>query len=265
MRENRQLKIYSATTCVAAILTFALGAYAIFGDIRIAAGLAVAAALVLAPREPLHGWVEQITWPELRSALVLLAMSFIALPIIPFHEVGPLGGINPREVWLIAIALASASFAGYIAVKHLGLTHGALAGGAAGGLVSSTAVTISNARRATTGEGSVRSLAAGVAMASTVMFGRVLVIVAAINPKLLYMTAPPLLAAAGISTAYALLLSYRHEDRSAKIQKLTFRNPFGFWSVVGFALLLAVVIVAGRLISDQLGGAGASKATDEYL
>src|SRR5262249_26118903 len=101
----------------AAMLTFALGAYAMVGDTRAAAGLAVAATAVLALREPLHGWVERLTWPELRSALVLLAMTFIALPIVPDEPLEPFGGVNPREVWVIAVVLAGVSFARYAAVK----------------------------------------------------------------------------------------------------------------------------------------------------
>jgi hypothetical protein len=145
-QENRSQKVYSATTWVATILTFALGMYSIFGDIHAAAGLAVAATMLLALREPLHGWVENLTWPELRSALVLLAMTFIALPIMPDGPIGPFGGVAPREIWIIAIVLAGASFVGYVAVKYLGATHGILLAGAAGGLASSTAVTIANVR-----------------------------------------------------------------------------------------------------------------------
>ena len=170
LEENRAQKDFSATTWVAALLTFALGAYALVGDMRAATALAVAASLILALREPLHGWVEKLTWPELRSALVLLAMTFIALPIVPDTPIGPFGGVNPREVWLIAIVLAGASFVGYVAVKYFGASHGVLLAGAAGGLASSTAVTIANAQRAASHEGSPRILAAGVAMASAVMF-----------------------------------------------------------------------------------------------
>src|SRR6516225_5323286 len=129
LEENRAQKDFSATTWVAAILTFALGAYALVGDMRSAAALAVAASLILALREPLHGWVEKLTWPELRSALVLLAMTFIALPIMPNAPIGPFGGVNPREVWLIAIVLAGASFVGYVAVKYFGASHGVLLAG----------------------------------------------------------------------------------------------------------------------------------------
>jgi uncharacterized membrane protein (DUF4010 family) len=154
LEENRAQKDYSATTWVAATLTFALGAYAMMGDMRAAAGLAVAGSLILALREPLHGWVEKLTWPELRS--VLLAMTFIALPIMPNAPIGPFGGVKLREVWVIAIVLAGASFVGYVAVKYFGASHGVLLAGAAGGLASSTAVTITNARRAASDEGSPR-------------------------------------------------------------------------------------------------------------
>ena len=118
--ENRADNTFFATTAIAAILTFALGAYAAVGDIRVAAAAGVAAAGMLAAREELHGWVKKPTWPELRSGLVLLAMTFVALPVMPDEPMGPLGGVNPREVWIIAIALAGVSFVGYAAVKFYG-------------------------------------------------------------------------------------------------------------------------------------------------
>src|SRR5215207_385740 len=105
------------------------------------------------PSEELHGWVAKITWLELRSGLVLLGMTFIALPIVPSDPIGPFGGVNPREVWIIAIVLACVSFIGYAAVKYFGARRGLLLAAAAGGLASSTAVTIANARHAARGEG----------------------------------------------------------------------------------------------------------------
>jgi uncharacterized membrane protein (DUF4010 family) len=170
--ENKAEETFSATTAIAGMLTFALGAYAVVGDERIAAAAAVAAAGLLAIREELHGLVEKITWPELRSGLLLLAMTFIALPIMPADPIGPFGGVNPREVWIIAIVLACVSFIGYAAVKYLGARPGVLLAAAAGGLVSSTAVTVANARRAATNEGSPQLLAAGVSVATAVQADR---------------------------------------------------------------------------------------------
>ena len=195
LEESRAGGSYSATTAIAGMLTFALSAYAVVGDMRIAAAAAVAAAGLLALREQLHGWVEKISWPELRSGLVLLTMTFIGLPIMPNEPVGPFGGVNPREVWIIAIVLAAVSFLGYAAVKYFGARRGLLLAAAAGGLASSTAVTIANARHAARGEGEPRLLAAGVAVASGIMFLRVAAIVTALNPSLLILVAPALAAA----------------------------------------------------------------------
>lgn len=256
LEQNRADQYFSATTAVAAMLTFVLGAYALAGDMRVAAALAVATAMILALREPLHGWVEKITWPELRSALVLLAMTFIVLPIIPGDPIGPFGGVNPREVWLLAIMLAAMSFVGYAAVKYFGANRGVLVAGAAGGLASSTAVTVANARRAAAGEGSPHLLACGIALASAMMFFRVGIIVAVLNTAVLLLVAPTLVAAATTACGIAAINIYR-VGSAEHGTKVKFRNPFDFWFVVGFALFLGVVIVIARLIGERFGATGA--------
>ena len=255
--ENRAEQTFSATTAIAGIVTFSLGAYALVGDMRVAAAAAVATTGVLAMRENLHAWLRQITWPELRSGLVLLAMTFIALPILPNDSIGPFGGVNPREVWLIAIVLAAVSFLGYAAVKYFGASHGLLLASAAGGLVSSTAVTAANARRAAAGEGSPDLLAAGVAVATAISFLRVVVLAAAIKPSLLTLLAPALIAAALVAAGFAFITVYRRGTGDSQEPAVEFRNPFDFLSVIGFALLLGAIIMAGRALGEAAGTTGA--------
>jgi uncharacterized membrane protein (DUF4010 family) len=127
----------------------------------------------------------------------------------------------------------------------------------AGGLASSTALAVANARRAASPEGSPRLLAAGVAMASTVMFLRICGIVLAINANLMVLVAPPLLAAAAVAALYALVAAYwRHSD-GPEAKQVEFRNPFAFWPVIGFAMFLAMMILLGRIVGDRLGAVGA--------
>jgi uncharacterized membrane protein (DUF4010 family) len=255
--ENRSTGSFSATTAIAGMTTFALGAYAVLGDLRIAAAAAVATAGLLAMRENLHGWLSRITWAELQSALVLLAMTFIALPIVPAEPVGPFGGVDLRQVWIIAIVLAGVSFLGYGAAKYFGAARGVLLAAAAGGVASSTAVTVTNARRAAAGEASPRLLAAGVALATAISFVRVIVIVAAINPALLVFTGLPLAAATLVAAAFAIVSVYWRKDQQGHPDTVAFRNPFTFTSVVGFALLLGAIIVVGRALGQTVGPAGA--------
>jgi uncharacterized membrane protein (DUF4010 family) len=256
--ENRAEKSFSATTAIAAIATFALGAYALIGNLQVAAALAVAIAAILALRERIHGFVANITWPELHSGLVLLAMTFVALPLLPSDPIGPYGGVNLQEVWLIAIMLAGVSFLGYAAVKYFGTSRGLLLAGAAGGLASSTAVTVTNARHAAAHEGSSQVLAAGVALASAVMFLRVLAIVAAVKASLLTIVAPALVAAAVAAVAFALVAVYWRGPKGKKHVGVEFKNPFQFWPVLGFALFLGAIIVVGRVLGETFGASGAT-------
>jgi len=257
LEENRADKTFSATTAVAAMTTFALGSYALVGDLTAAGAVAVAVTVLLASRAQMHGWLKQIKAAEIRSALMLLAMTFIALPVVPDDPIGPFGGVNPREIWLIAIVLAGVSFFGYVAVRYFGARRGELIAAAAGGLVSSTAITVANARRAAAGEGTPIVLAGGVALASAISFIRVGAIVSALNPALLPFLLPPLALATAVAVGFALFAVYWSRRRHGATAAVHLRNPFDFWSVIGFALLLAAIVLLGRALGEWLGATGA--------
>jgi uncharacterized membrane protein (DUF4010 family) len=179
------------------------------------------------------------------------------LPLVPDDPVGAFGGVNPREIWLIAIVLAAVSFLGYVAVKYFGERHGVLLAAAAGGLVSSTAVTLANARRAAAGEGSPQLLAAGVSLAMAVSLARVLAIVAVLRPNLLMPIGPPLVAATIVAVGLAFFWVYWPADKDGGQTSVSLRNPFGFWSVIGLALTMGVIILLGRVLDQYFGSAGA--------
>jgi uncharacterized membrane protein (DUF4010 family) len=101
------------------------------------------------------------------------------------------------------------SFLGYVAVKYIGAEYGILLSAAAGGLVSSTAVTVANARRAAQGEGTPHLLAAGVSLATAISFMRVIAIAAALQPELLTnarVTSMPLRSAIPSASSRSLVL-----------------------------------------------------------
>ncbi len=254
--ENRAEGTFSATTAVAGMLTFALSAYALAGDIRIAAAAAVAATALLAIRERLHSWVRRMSWAELRAALVLLAMTVIALPLLPDTPVGPFGGVNPREVWAIAIVLAGVSFLGYVALRQFGPSQGVLVGAAIGGLVSSTAVTLTNARHVVTSPRHALLLAGGVCAATAVCFLRITAVVAALQPSLLALMLLPLLAATIVATICAVLFVFLQKDAPAGRHAFRVSNPFSFWPVIGFAAMLGALILLAREVNALFGLSG---------
>lgn len=255
MRENIQDKNFGFTTVAAAMTTFALGVYALLGDQNIAAAAGVAVMIVLAVREQLHGLLEKVTWQELRAAIILLAMTFLALPIIPDQNYGPYGGVNPRQVWLLAVILAAVSFLGYAAVKIMGPQRGVLFSSAAGGLVSSTAVTLSAAQRAAADMKGARLHAASVAIATAISFARTLVLIFVLNRAVAMLAAVPLVLAALTAAVVAVLLA-RSVAARKDTKSLDLRNPFSLRETLILAALIGVITFVAEAASAWFGTAG---------
>lgn len=249
-REAEHDQDFSVTGVVAALAVFGLGALAVVGDVRAAAAGGVALAGVLASREALHGLLKRVSWVELRSALLLLGMTAIVLPLMPNHTIDPWGGLNPWEIWFFTVLTAAISYGGYIAVRLLGPGKGVLVSGLAGALVSSTAVTIAFARRAATGE-AVRPLAGGAVLAAMVSALRVLVIVGVVKPDVAMAAAAPLLSAAAIFGLVGAGLLFRGLSGGEGEARLG--NPFDLVPLLIFAASFAAVAVVSAALTGLLG------------
>lgn len=249
--ENR----FSATAVVAAMLTFALGALALVGDMTLASAGGVVLTVILASRDMLHRAIRRLRWAELRSALILLALAFVLRPIVPAEPIGPFGGVSPARILAMAIVLAAISFCGYIAVRLFGATRGELLAGSIGGLISSTATTITNARRSRESP-AVGALAAGAVSAGGVSLVRTALLVSALLPALADRLLLPLAAGAAVMFAAALLLVRRGGASEQVAQRPEPGNPFDLLAVFKMALLLVAVAFAARVASEIWGAGG---------
>ncbi|MCX8998161.1 DUF4010 domain-containing protein [Rhizobiaceae bacterium BDR2-2] len=243
---------HSVTSVVAAMSTFALGALAVSGSQTLAAAGGVTLAAVLASRGVLHGFMRTLTWTELRSAIIFLAMAFVILPIIPVEPVGPFGGISPAGTWKLVVLLAGVSFIGYAAVKAFGPTQGELLAGAVGGLISSTGVSITNARLSRSLP-TMPTLLAGALAANAVSCAKVAVLAALLAPQMAARIGPALAVTAAVMALAATVLARRQTTEHAAISP---RNPFEIGAVVKMAVLLVVIAFLARAATAWLGQAG---------
>ena len=243
---------FSVTGVVAGIGVFVLGALAVVGDQRAAAASGTALAVLLASRDLLHGLLRRISWLELRASLVLAVMTAIVLPLLPSQAIDPWGGFNPRQVWIFTVLTAAISFLGYIAVRVLGTTRGALLGGLAGAVVSSTAVTLALARTAAAG-GNPWPLAGAATLAAAVSVLRVTGIVAIVAPSVLGVVGLAILSAvAGLAVCGGLYLT---RGRLAGDGDSSLRNPFELGALLIFAMLFATVsTISAAAASGQSAG-----------
>ncbi|ASR09927.1 hypothetical protein CHY08_22725 (plasmid) [Rhizobium leguminosarum bv. viciae] len=242
---------YSATGTIVAITVFALGFGAVVADMSTAAASAVAITALLAAREPLHGFVRKLTWLELRAALILLTMTVVILPILPNETVDPWQTINPFELWMMTILVGAVSFAGYVMIRLSDTKSGILLTGASGGLVSSTALTLSFARQSKQVPALSQLLSAGAMLAGAVSLTRVLLICGVIAPTVLKELAPSLGPAAAILAIGSGLAGLSR--RSENSPDFSPQNPLEVMVVLRFALLLGVVIIVTRATLTVFG------------
>lgn len=248
---------FGATTVVTTMLAFALGAFAVAGDMQVAAAAGVAVAGILALKDFLHNWLKRLSWAELRSVLVLLAMTIILLPILPNRAIDRFGAINPFELWLMTILIAALSFVGYIALKLAGERKGIVITSVAGGLTSSTAVTLTMSRLARENLEHRDTLIAGVLLAGATMFVRVLVVVGFISLPLVPRLALPLSCAAAVLVGIAVYYLGSTGARESEHQQIDLKNPFEMATVLQFGALLTIITVLARTVTNYAGSAGA--------
>jgi uncharacterized membrane protein (DUF4010 family) len=237
---------FSATSVIAAIAVFAFGALAVAGKPTEAAAGGVALTAVLASREVLHGWLQRVTWIELRSALVLAVMTAIVLPLLPDTSIDPWNAINPRQIWFFTILMGALSYLGYILIRIAGPSRGLIYSSLAGGLVSSTAMTLSLAR--TEGDPSRRAGAA--CLAAVVSVCRMLVITTFLGPDIAVYVAPPTIAAAIVFTLFGLFLL---RSAASETSSHEHPNPLDLKPILISAVILMVMSAFSAVSSRYFG------------
>ncbi len=136
-----------ATTEMATLLTLLLGAGLSAGHVTESIVIGGGTAFLLQFKAPLHSFVDRIGPDESRAIFRLVLLALVILPVLPNSPVGPYGVLNPFEIWLMVVLIVDISLAAYLSYRLLGPRGGTLAAGVLGGLISSTATTVSQARR----------------------------------------------------------------------------------------------------------------------
>jgi uncharacterized membrane protein (DUF4010 family) len=240
------------TTELAAIAACLLGAMTTLGYRELAVGLGVMVAAVLAYKQPLHLIVHKLDRDDVYAGLRLLIATFIILPLLPDHPIDPWGALNPRSLWILVLLISSLSLVGYVATRLLGAHRGIPLTGLAGGLGSSTAVTLAFSRqsRDPAYASAAPALASGILLAWTVMFVRVLVMVLVVNRSLLPLLVTPFVAMAVVTLAFAWFLRGRDGTRG-HAEGVPLKNPFSLTAAARFAAFFALVLLVVKIVQTS--------------
>jgi uncharacterized membrane protein (DUF4010 family) len=244
-----------ATTEVAALVTYALGALAGMGQLVVAGAVGVAVLVLLVTKVPMERLPRAMSEQELMAVLQLAVISAIVLPLLPDRDYGPWGVWNPFKIWMVVVLVSALSFAGFVAVRWKGEQAGLFWAAGLGALVSSTATTVAMAQRSREAPAQGRRIAAAAVLASVVMCGRLVVLVVAVRPSMVPRLAMPLGAMAVVGLFFVLLL-WRGSAPAAPRAAPTHANPFSLRSAVLFGAIFAGVLLLVKASDVWLGARG---------
>jgi uncharacterized membrane protein (DUF4010 family) len=242
-----------ATTEVAALVVVGAGVTAGLGWLALASGIIAVSTLLLVEKSHLHALVARIADDELRAAVRFGVMAIVVLPLLPEGPYGPLGGVRPRELWLLVLFFSGLSFAGYAAQRMFGPGRGYPMAGLLAGLVSSTNATFMFARQSRRDAELARPLALGAVAACTMLFPRVLVATLVLNANVAVALLPYLIPPFVVGLAVLAIL-WRMGSQTARASDLA--NPLQFGTALQMALTFQAVLLAVTLVRRFFGTGG---------
>jgi len=243
-----------ATTEAAALVVIAAGVFAGVGRLALASGTIAVTALLLVEKSRLHALVARIDDSELRAAVRFGVMAVVILPLLPEGPIGSLGGVKPRELWLLVLFFTGLSFVGYLARRVFGPQHGYPLAGAFAGLISSTTVTLTFARLSRDDGALSRPLAVGTIAACTMLFPRVFIATSVLHMTVAWELLPYVAAPFAVGVFALLVWLRRNPDDAFQIDMPS--NPLQVGPALQMAVTFQLVLFAVSWVQRTYGDPG---------
>jgi uncharacterized membrane protein (DUF4010 family) len=242
------------TTEIALLLMYVVGAYLTLGYKEVAIALGGSVAVLLQFKGFLHGMVSKLGNDDLKAIMQLALISLVILPVLPNHPFGYYTVLNPRQIWWMVVLIVGISLIGYVAYKFFGENAGVVLGGILGGIISSTATTLSYSKRTAEAPGTEHHSAIAIMISSTILFLRLLAIIAAITPAFFPLASPPILLMLALLCGLSLFLWIRRRNEDMPMPKQG--NPSNLKPAMLFALIYAITLLCVEAAKKHFGSTG---------
>ncbi|MDO6807600.1 MgtC/SapB family protein [Zobellia galactanivorans] len=242
------------TTNLALIATFILGVMVSAEYYRDAVATSVILVTLLSLKTRFRTVISNITSEELFAFIKFSIIALLILPSLPNKSYGSNGLLNPFEIGSIVVIVSFLNFIGYFLVKYVGSKRGILLTAILGGLISSTAVAWSYASRSEESPELSKKYAAGIIIASAIMFPRLAFLVYIFNSALLTYLALPFTLLTLICLVVSLVLIQR--DTKKPDTNIKLGNPLNILNAIGFGAIYVVILFAVFYSNKFFGESG---------
>lgn len=272
------------TTEISLIYSFVIGFILTTSilPISLIVALTIIIILLLSRKENIQNVVEDINKKEINAFVAFAILAAVILPFLPDHTyslsdfpnakdvVKEFGGnfktllnielFNPFKLWFIIVLVSGVDLVGYVLERTVGHRKGWVFASLVGGFISSTATTITLAKRSTETKNH-NVLLAGTFFANAVSFIPVLFLVATINPSFLPKLIPTLLLTFLTTLLIGLFYYFKSHQNSQKLKDNARNNKandkiFDLYSAVKFAGLFLIVTMLSKIGLEFFGNSG---------
>lgn len=243
------------TSEIALLLTVILGGLAI-SQPALSAAIGVSVAILLAAKEPIHGFVKNmVTKDELNDFLILAAATLIVLPLVPNTFLGPFQAINPRNLWLIVILVMSISALSHLALRWLGARMGLPLVGLISGFISSVATVSAMGVRAKETPAILDAAIASATLSSLATILQLALLLAVIHPPTLVTLVVPLAFGGASILIFGVIfaLSTLNQNQTETSQP---SKTFSVKHALILASAIAVILIISAALNAWFGQAG---------
>jgi uncharacterized membrane protein (DUF4010 family) len=239
---------------VAALLVYVLAAYLMEGSLAIGVVVGGAAVVLLHLKAALHGWVRRLEPRDLRAVMQLVLIALVILPVLPDEPYGPFQVLNPRKIWLMVVLIVGIGLFGYLLYRLLSPKTGTVLGGLLGGVISSTATTVSSSRATKNQPGGATPAALVIMIATVVSICRIIVEIVAVAPGHFLEMMFPFAAFLGVVAVITAVLYFLRSGEIAETSAP--EDPALLKPALVFAALYALVLLGVAAGRHHFGDSG---------
>lgn len=244
---------FGQTTEVAALLMYVIGAYLVLGSQIVGVVAGGLLAIILYAKKSLHGFIKNLTDKDLSAIMTFAGISLVILPILPNETYGPLDVLNPQNIWLMVTLIVGISVVGYFIYKFLGKNIGLPTNTILGGLISSTATTVSYARKAKDAKPLSLTAAFVITGASAIAFVRVVIEISVVAPSVVHKVIMPFIAIFLVMVVLSLFVYYRINKNKDQEDFPEPKNPAQLKVALIFGLFYALILFAVAYVKEEFG------------
>lgn len=245
---------FGMTTNLALIATFLLGVMVSQELYRDSIATAVILVTLLSLKTTFRTIIQNITHEELYAFIKFVIIALLILPFLPNKDFGAGGLLNPFEIGSIVVIVSFLNFIGYFLVKFVGSRKGILLTAILGGIISSTAVTWNYAAKSKENPKLSKEYAAGIMIASSIMFPRLVLLASIFNIDILGELAIPAVILTLICLVPAIMLLRKSTNEVSTDIELG--NPLNMLNALSFTAIYIVILYAVYYGNEFFGESG---------